>query len=104
MTSSGKRFIENPTDEKLCSTANYVSRIINYEYDAFDRLIKETRTDDGSETLNIEYDYYKNSGNLRKVLNNGNVYKNLHIKMVEKLTFPYGVLIIQLVMIIMEIL
>ncbi|MFR5892512.1 MAG: hypothetical protein ACLUG4_08760 [Bacilli bacterium] len=68
------------------------------------RLIKETRTDDGSETLNIEYDYYKNSGNLRKVLNNGNVYKNLHIKMVEKLTFPYGVLIIQLVMIIMEIL
>ena len=75
VTSSGKRFIENPTDEKLCSTANYVSRIINYEYDAFDRLIKETRTDDGSETLNIEYDYYKNSGNLRKVLNNGNVYK-----------------------------
>lgn len=27
-------------------------------------------------TLNIEYDYYKNSGNLRKVLNNGSVYKN----------------------------
>lgn len=75
VTSSGKRFIENPTYEKLCSTVNYISRINNYEYDAFDRLIKETRTDDGVETLNIEYDYYKNSGNLRKVLNNGSVYK-----------------------------
>ena len=66
VSSFGKRFVENPTDEKLCSTVNYISRINNYEYDTFDRLIKETRTDDGIETLNIEYDYYKNSGNLRK--------------------------------------
>ena len=75
VSSFGKRFVENPTDEKLCSTVNYISRINNYEYDTFDRLIKETRTDDGIETLNIEYDYYKNSGNLRKVIKDGSVYK-----------------------------
>lgn len=75
VSSFGKRFVKNPTDEKLCSTVNYISRINNYEYDTFDRLIKETRTDDGIETLNIEYDYYKNSGNLRKVIKDGSVYK-----------------------------
>ncbi len=75
ISSKGKRFIENPTDEKLCNTTDYISRINNYEYDTFDRLIKETRLDNNLEALKIEYDYYKNSGNLRKVIKDGSIFK-----------------------------
>ena len=75
MTTFGQRYIENPTNEKLCDTTDFITRVHTYDYDAFDRLIKETRTDNGAVNLNIEYDYYKNSGNLKKVLKDGTVYK-----------------------------
>ncbi len=75
MTAKGERFVNNPTEDDLCGKEKFTERINKYEYDAFDRLIKETRTDNETQNLNIEYDYYKNSGNLRKVIKNGTVFK-----------------------------
>ena len=69
--SSGERFIENPVTEDYFDKSPLVERNYSYNYDAFDRLLKEIRSDDGVDKCTIEYDYSQTSDHLRSVTLNG---------------------------------
>lgn len=69
--SSGERFDENPVTEDYFGKSPLVERNYSYSYDAFDRLLKEIRSDDGVDKCTIEYDYSQTSDHLRSVTLNG---------------------------------
>lgn len=67
----GTRFNENPKNVDLRTKSSLPVRNYKYNYDSYNRLIKEENPIFG----NYDYSYCENSGMLKKVINNGDTIK-----------------------------